>query len=58
MTSLSRLCGKNSWRSFKYSQSYDNVCKLALLGLIDRLILVDSELNITLMCINRSCKGS
>ena len=41
MTSVSRLlqdnnnfysCGKNSWKSIKYSQSYDTVCQLALLG--------------------------
>ena len=37
MTSVSRLlqdnfCGKNSWKSIKYSQSYDTVCQLAPLG--------------------------
>ena len=38
MTSMSRLlqdnfCGKNSWKSIKYSQiSYDTVSQLALLG--------------------------
>ena len=38
MSSMSRLlqdnsCGKNSWKSIKYSQSYDTVCQLALLGI-------------------------
>ena len=37
MTSVSRplqdnSCGKNSWKTIKYSQSYDTVCQLALLG--------------------------
>ena len=37
MTSVGRLlqdnsCGKNAWKSIKYSQSYDTVCQLALLG--------------------------
>ena len=37
MNSMSRLlqdnfCGKNSWKSIQYSQSYDTMCQLALLG--------------------------
>ena len=37
MSSISRFlqdnfCGKKSWKSIKYSQSYDTVCQLALLG--------------------------
>ena len=37
MSSISRLlqgnfCGKNSEKFNKYSQSYDTVCQLALLG--------------------------
>ena len=37
MTYMSRLlqdnsCGKNAWKSIKYSESYDTVCQLAILG--------------------------
>ena len=38
MTSMSILlqdnfCGKHSWKFIKYSQSYDTVCQLELLGI-------------------------
>ena len=31
-SSQDNFCGKNSWKSVKYSQSYDFVCHMALLG--------------------------
>ena len=51
MTSMSRFlqdnfCGKNSWKSIRYSQSYDTVCQLALLG-IKGLINITGATNVT-----------
>ena len=48
MTSMSGLlqdsfCGKNSWKSIKYSQSYDAVCQLALLGFKGEIIVLKTS---------------
>ena len=45
MTSMSRLlqdnfCGKNSWKSIKYSKSYDTVCQFKGLNLTSPANLV------------------
>ena len=54
MTSMSRLlqdnfCGKNSWKSIKYSKSYDTVYRLALLGFKGLRLVPTSDISIIIL---------